>query len=149
MKKHCVAKILLSVWETFLHQNNRNYNSYKFSYKFAFILFVFSLTNQKQESRFQNVGGLVTKNICFLLIANSESRSTSKPYRIQQTFIKEFSYMLFLFVLYFHANMELFAKILNVFQPLNIFAKTYFTYLTNFCLCLYKQLLKGALSDLT
>ena len=35
----------------------------------------------------------------FLFFVYSESRSTSKPCRIQQTFIKEFSYMLFLFVL--------------------------------------------------
>ena len=27
------------------------------------------LTNQKQESGFQQVGGLVTRNICFLFIA--------------------------------------------------------------------------------
>ena len=35
VKKHCVAKVLLAIWETFLHENNRNYNSYKFSYKFS------------------------------------------------------------------------------------------------------------------
>ena len=68
MKKHCVAKVLLAIWEIFLHENNRNYNSYKFSYKFAFILFFSFLTNQKQESGFQQVGGLVTRNIpCFCL----------------------------------------------------------------------------------
>ena len=39
MKKHCVAKVLLSIWETFLYENNRIYNLYKFSYKFAFVLF--------------------------------------------------------------------------------------------------------------
>ena len=38
-------------------------NSYRFSYKFAFILFLSFLTNQKQESGFQQVGGLVTRNI--------------------------------------------------------------------------------------
>ena len=38
----------------------------------------------------------------FLFFVYSESRSASKPYRIQQTFIKEFSYMLFLFILQFH-----------------------------------------------
>ena len=63
MKKHCVAKVLLAIWEIFLHENNRNYNSYRFSYKFAFILFLSFLTNQKQESGFQQVGGLVTRNI--------------------------------------------------------------------------------------
>ena len=60
MKKDCVGKVLLTIWETFLHENNRNYNPYKFSYKFAFILFLSFLTNQKQESGFQQVGGLVT-----------------------------------------------------------------------------------------
>ena len=38
----------------------------------------------------------------FLFFIYSELRSTSKPCRIQQTFIKEFSYMLFLFVLQYH-----------------------------------------------
>ena len=41
-----------------------NYNnSYTFSYKSAFILFLSFLTNQKQESGFQQVDGLVTRNI--------------------------------------------------------------------------------------
>ena len=62
MKKHCVAKVLLAIWEIFLHENNRNYNSYRFSYKFAFILFLSFLTNQKQESGFQQVCGLVKRN---------------------------------------------------------------------------------------
>ena len=56
-KKNCVAKVLLAIWETFLHQNNRNHNSYRFSYKFGFILFFSSLNNQKQELGFQQVGG--------------------------------------------------------------------------------------------
>ena len=63
MKKHCVAKVLLAIWEKFLHENNRNYKSNKFSYKFAFILFLPFLTKQKQESGFQQVGCLATKNI--------------------------------------------------------------------------------------
>ena len=49
---------------------NCNYNSHRFSYKFAFILFLSFLTNQKQESGFQQVGCLVTKNIWFLFIAS-------------------------------------------------------------------------------
>ena len=60
MKKDCVGKVLLAIWEMFLHENNRDYNPYKFSYKFAFILFLSFLTNQKQESGFQQVGSLVT-----------------------------------------------------------------------------------------
>ena len=55
--------ILLAIWEIFLHGNNRTYNSYIFSYKFAFILFFSFLANQKQESGFQQVGGLVMRNI--------------------------------------------------------------------------------------
>ena len=46
----------------FLHENNRHYNSYRFSYKFTFILFLSFLTNQKQESGFQQVCGLVKRN---------------------------------------------------------------------------------------
>ena len=80
-KKHCVAKVLLAIWEIFLHENNRNYDSYRFSYKsvfihfffFFFFFFFFSfLTNQKQESGFQQVGALVTRNIsvfCLKLVA--------------------------------------------------------------------------------
>ena len=75
--------------------NNRNYSSYRFSSKFTFILFLFFLANQKQESLFQQVSGL----IAFLFFVYSESRSAWKPCRIQQTFIKEFSYMLYLFLL--------------------------------------------------
>ena len=60
MKKHCVAKVLLAIWELFLHENNLSYSSYRFSYKFAFILFLSFLTNQKQKSGFQQVDGLVT-----------------------------------------------------------------------------------------
>ena len=63
MKKDCVAKVLLAIWEIFLHENNRNHNSYRFSYKSTLILFLSFLTNQKQESGFQQVGGLVRRNI--------------------------------------------------------------------------------------
>ena len=63
MKKQCVEKILLAISEIFLHENNRNYNSYRFGHKFAFVFFLSFLTNQKQESGFQQVGGLVTRNI--------------------------------------------------------------------------------------
>ena len=36
-------------------ENNCNCNSYRFSHKFVFILFLFFVTNQKQESDFQQV----------------------------------------------------------------------------------------------
>ena len=54
MKKHCVKKVSLAIWEIFLHENNRNHDSHRFSCKFAFILFLSFLTNQKQESGMPN-----------------------------------------------------------------------------------------------
>ena len=51
----------------------------------------------KTESNFQQVGALVTKNISFFV--HSESRPISKTCRIQKTFLKGFSYMLFLLIL--------------------------------------------------
>ena len=58
-----VAKISLAIWKIFLHENNCNYDSHRFSYEFVFILFLSFLTNQKQESCFQQIDGLVTRNI--------------------------------------------------------------------------------------
>ena len=72
VKKICVAKALLEIWEIFLHENNRNYHFYRFSYKFAFIPFLSFLTNQKQKSGFQQVGGLVKRNIFALLQIHAE-----------------------------------------------------------------------------
>ena len=31
VKKHCIGKVLPAVWETSLHENSFNYESYKFS----------------------------------------------------------------------------------------------------------------------
>ena len=73
MKKHCVAKVLRAIWEIFLHENNFNCNSYRFSYKFAFILFLCFLTNQKQEYGFQQADGLVTRNIFVFLFTRSRA----------------------------------------------------------------------------
>ena len=42
MKKHCVAKILQAIWAMFLHENNRHYNPYRFSYNFFYTLFTLS-----------------------------------------------------------------------------------------------------------
>ena len=39
VKKRWIPKILQEIWEPFLHENNRHYNSNKFIYKFAFIPF--------------------------------------------------------------------------------------------------------------
>ena len=75
MKKHCVAKA--------------------FSYKFVFINFLCFLTNQKQDSSFQQVGGLATINISvFLFIASCALLQSHTEFN--RCFIKEFSYMLFL-----------------------------------------------------
>ena len=63
MKKHCVTKILQGILERFLYENDRNYNSYKFSYKFDLIPVLLFRKNQKQVSKFQQVGDLVTRNI--------------------------------------------------------------------------------------
>ena len=63
VKKHCVAKVLLATSEIFLHENNCNYNSYKFNYKFTFVLFLCFLRNLKEESNFEQTSGLVTGNI--------------------------------------------------------------------------------------
>ena len=63
VKEHCVAKVLLEIWENILHENNRSYDSYRFSYKFGFILFLSFFKNQSQKSGFQKVVGLVMRNI--------------------------------------------------------------------------------------
>ena len=62
-EKTLCSKGFINNLRNILYENNRNYNSYRFSYKFAFILLLSFLTNQKQESGFQQVGGLVTRNI--------------------------------------------------------------------------------------
>ena len=49
VKEHCVAKVLLAIWETFLYENNCNFNSYRFSYKLAFISFLFFRIKQKRK----------------------------------------------------------------------------------------------------
>ena len=59
-KKHCLAKILQKFWQKLLYEDNRNYNFYKFSYKFTFIRFL--SFHRNQESNFQQVGRLVTTN---------------------------------------------------------------------------------------
>ena len=62
-EKHCITKISLAIWETFLHENNSNNRSWKFSDKFAFIPFLLFRRNWKQESILVEVGGLVMRNI--------------------------------------------------------------------------------------
>ena len=58
------------MWQRFYIKNNRRY--YIFSYKFGFTLFLSFLADQKQKSDFQQVGGLVMRNIsvfCLLRVA--------------------------------------------------------------------------------
>ena len=62
-EKTLCSKVFTSNLRCILHENDCNYNSYRFSYKFAFILFLSFLTNQKPDSGFQQVDGLATRNI--------------------------------------------------------------------------------------
>ena len=59
VKKRFIPKILQGIWETFFYENNRHHNSYKF----AFIPFLPFHRNQEQDSNFQQLGGLITRNI--------------------------------------------------------------------------------------
>ena len=59
MKKCPAGKILHGIWERFLYENDRKFNSYKFSYNLTFIPFPSFHRNQKQQSNFQEVDGLV------------------------------------------------------------------------------------------
>ena len=70
--------------------------SYRFSYKFASIFFLPFLTNQKQESGFQEVGGLVTRNIYLFGLHRVALYFKVMPNSID--FICEFPHMLFQFV---------------------------------------------------
>ena len=83
-------------FETLSYENNCDCNSFKFSYKFSCIAPSPFCRNQKQVLNIQQVSGLVTKIIS--AFSYSESCSTLNPWRIQKPFVKEFSHMLFLFV---------------------------------------------------
>ena len=62
IEKTICTRILQGNWERFLYEKDRNYNYCKLSCKFTFTHFLFFQRNQKQESYFQQVGGLVTRN---------------------------------------------------------------------------------------
>ena len=81
-------KNFTSNFRDILYENNCNYNSSKFSYKFAFIPFLSSRKNQKQESSFHHVGDLVTRN--FLSFVYRKLRSTYLRYAEfnKKTFVK-------------------------------------------------------------
>ena len=94
--------VLLAIWDIFLHENNRNYNSYRFCYKLVFILFLSFFINQIQNSDFQQVSGLVSgyvsafclKRVALYYKAMPNSFMSNSGY----DFLKGFSYMLFRFV---------------------------------------------------
>ena len=65
-KKHCVAKVLLPIWEIFLHENNRNYNSYKFSTKLLLSSFCRFLQTKNKNHDFSKFGN--EKYFCCLVI---------------------------------------------------------------------------------
>ena len=100
-KKLCSEGFTSNLRDIVLHENNCNYHSYRFSYKFSFILFLFSYKPNMNQV-FSKL--LVWYQEIFLFFVYSELRSTSKPCRILWSYIKEFSYMLFLFVLLFHGH---------------------------------------------
>ena len=50
LKKHCEAKILLAIWDTFIYI--KKLQSYKFNYKVAFTFILSLRRNQTQESNF-------------------------------------------------------------------------------------------------
>ena len=94
VKKHWVAEVLLAIWEIFLHENNCNYNSCRFTNRFL-ILF---LSSHKPKKKIWFSASWWSGNKKYLFFVYSKSCSTLKLCQIQQTFIKKFSYMLFLFV---------------------------------------------------
>ena len=95
LKRHCIAKNLLTTSKTFLYETNFNYTSYTFSYQSAFIPILSLRRNRKQESNFQKLSGLVTKTISVLTY--SESRRDSKDFYkgiFSHAFPVSISYML-------------------------------------------------------
>ena len=97
-KNYCVAKVLLSIWEIFLYENNPNYNANRFSYKFAFLPSLPFLAKQKQESNFQQVECVAMRNISVLCLkwVMLYIRVMSNSIESLKDF-KEFSFMFFVF----------------------------------------------------
>ena len=56
MGKHCVAKILLAIRETFLCEDIYNFKDYKVSYKLAFIPFLL-FPMKKKKTKMTFLGG--------------------------------------------------------------------------------------------
>ena len=62
-EKNCVAKVLQAIWDIFLHENNGNYNSTDLVINPLLSSFCSILQTKTKKSGFQQVGGLVTRNI--------------------------------------------------------------------------------------
>ena len=62
-EKALCSKDFTSNFRDILYGDGCNYNSYRFDYKFTFILFLVLITNQNQESGFQQVGVLETRSV--------------------------------------------------------------------------------------
>ena len=59
------------IWKRYIHENNRIYNSYRFSYKFAFIQFMSFQTKPKTRIWFlASCSSANEKYFCFLVIAS-------------------------------------------------------------------------------
>ena len=87
VKKHCVAKVFVVMWEIFLHEYNWNYNSYKFSYK--------CVETKNKNQIFSELLLWKQKN-CLLLFKASPALLQRHANLIN--FYKGFSYISFLFV---------------------------------------------------
>ena len=46
------SKGFLAIWDIFFNENNCDYNSYRLSYKFAFILFLYFLQTKSKNPVF-------------------------------------------------------------------------------------------------
>ena len=68
VEKHCVVRVLLEIRDTTFYEINCHYNSDKFSYKFAFILFC---SFQEIKDKNQVFSKLLVWYFHFLFIANS------------------------------------------------------------------------------
>ena len=88
-----------------MYKNNRNYNSYKFSYKFAFIPCLSFRRNQKQESNFQQVADLVMRNISIFCSLYFKAMPNSIDFYVR----------IFLFVIPFRIIVSLLYQMLKSF----------------------------------
>ena len=70
-KTSVLAKVLVPIRGIFLHENNRHYDSWRFSYKFTFIVFFFLSHKSKTTIRFSASWWSGNKNyFCFLFKAS-------------------------------------------------------------------------------